>query len=71
VIICERPQEPTSTGEISIGIHLVWPNIYTNLNIAQNFREALLLKLVERFGIRPLPNTFAKVIDNSVFKGNL
>lgn len=55
---------------IKTGIHLYWPNIYVNTEIALVIRNILIDAMSIQFGERPSHNTWKDVIDKCVLEKN-
>ncbi len=69
-IVCSRPPSKCKDG-IKTGVHIVFPDIPVTSEIGLILRNAIVQKLTEGFGGRELEeNTWSKVIDSSVYKGN-
>lgn len=56
------------TNYIKTGLHLIWPEIVINAETAMALRNILVYKLREGFGERHSMNTWADVIDISIYK---
>lgn len=71
MIACSAPLKKTSDGNVKLGIHLIFPDIYTTCQMANAFRMILLPVLEDRCVVEQgLINSFEKIIDNTVFQAN-
>ena len=55
---------------VKVGVHLIWPNIYTNQEYALTLRKAFIQKLEEKHGKRPKWNIWEDVFDDTVYTQN-
>jgi hypothetical protein len=73
VIICTADSKKVSINEIEYtkyGFHLVWPDIWITTESAKKLRILFIEKLTEAFGERPAINSWADVVDLSVYEDN-
>lgn len=63
-------KKTTSNGELltKTGIHLLFPDIFVNQEIAILLRSGIIQYLIREFGIRPCYNTWEDVIDLAIYK---
>lgn len=70
MIVCSAPLKKTPSGNVKLGLHLIFPDIFTTCQMANAFRMILLPVLEERCGIEDLVQPWDKIIDNTVFMAN-
>ena len=73
VIICTADSKKVSIDNVEYtkyGFHLVWPKIWISTESAKKLRILFIEKLTEEFGERPAINTWADVVDLSVYEDN-
>ncbi|BBI30569.1 hypothetical protein QKT49_gp194 [Acanthamoeba castellanii medusavirus] len=73
MVICQAPisfEKPRSR-RYKTGVHVYWPGVMLTATFALVVRKAIIKKLRERFGERPLPdNPWVKVLDEAVYTSN-
>jgi len=73
VIICGADSKMVMKNEIELvkcGFHLVWPDIWINVETAKKIRMLFIEKLINTFGERESYNTWDDVVDLSVYEDN-
>lgn len=55
---------------IKTGIHLIWPEVLVDSELALRLREVVLYRLTEEFGHRPAYNPWSDVVDRCVYAAN-
>lgn len=73
VIICTTESKKVDhygVEYIKTGVHLIWPNVYTDQRNALILREGFIQKLIKNHSERMYYNTWSNVVDDTVYREN-